>query len=396
MTANPFPPLLAAAFLVAAAAFPLEAQGSCCFSATNPCCAQEDVAPRTTEVALPCVGLGSENESAFAEALIGIGRPIYECAGHPEATSAAPGGCAECGGAELAERLIPAIQSIGVEIDGMQQRALLELTPGETLRLSSIRAALADASVTPDLDRMALTDGARLHIAGMTCSACSNKLSAALAATGGVSEVTLASLSAEDSIAKPRFASPTGMRYAALEAAIEGCGFRLTDVSWTRAAEGDAPPPPRYEVGIMGLEKRLSPAGSQLIASSIAPGSPADEAGMQAGDSLVKINGHVAFEFTRDEFRELFGSPEPIAFEIERNGEILELTVVPRAPTSGGVSGEKKSVREQRPEESDSPRVGVQVGDLAPEIDGVDLDGVPFKLSDYRGKVTVLTYWGFW
>jgi cytochrome oxidase Cu insertion factor (SCO1/SenC/PrrC family) len=36
------------------------------------------------------------------------------------------------------------------------------------------------------------------------------------------------------------------------------------------------------------------------------------------------------------------------------------------------------------------------VGALAPEIAATDLDGVPFKLSDYRGKVVLLDFWGFW
>ena len=36
------------------------------------------------------------------------------------------------------------------------------------------------------------------------------------------------------------------------------------------------------------------------------------------------------------------------------------------------------------------------VGALAPEISGSDLDGVPFKLSDYRGKVVLLDFWGMW
>ena len=42
------------------------------------------------------------------------------------------------------------------------------------------------------------------------------------------------------------------------------------------------------------------------------------------------------------------------------------------------------------------PRVGLEVGNLAPEIQGEDLDGVKFKLSDYRGKVVVLDFWGDW
>ncbi|MBK7875391.1 MAG: hypothetical protein IPJ77_06515 [Planctomycetes bacterium] len=36
------------------------------------------------------------------------------------------------------------------------------------------------------------------------------------------------------------------------------------------------------------------------------------------------------------------------------------------------------------------------VGKTAPEIEGEDVAGVAFKLSDYRGKVVMLDFWGFW
>jgi hypothetical protein len=35
-------------------------------------------------------------------------------------------------------------------------------------------------------------------------------------------------------------------------------------------------------------------------------------------------------------------------------------------------------------------------GNVAPDIEGADLDGVAFKLSDYRGKVVFLDFWGDW
>lgn len=38
----------------------------------------------------------------------------------------------------------------------------------------------------------------------------------------------------------------------------------------------------------------------------------------------------------------------------------------------------------------------LQIGCTAPEIAGVDTEGVAFKLSDYRGKVVLLDFWGFW
>jgi hypothetical protein len=38
----------------------------------------------------------------------------------------------------------------------------------------------------------------------------------------------------------------------------------------------------------------------------------------------------------------------------------------------------------------------LQIGMIAPDIEGEDLDGVGFSLSDYRGKVVVLDFWGNW
>jgi len=38
----------------------------------------------------------------------------------------------------------------------------------------------------------------------------------------------------------------------------------------------------------------------------------------------------------------------------------------------------------------------LKVGEPAPEITGEDIEGKPFKLSDYRGKVVLLDVWGHW
>jgi thiol-disulfide isomerase/thioredoxin len=38
----------------------------------------------------------------------------------------------------------------------------------------------------------------------------------------------------------------------------------------------------------------------------------------------------------------------------------------------------------------------LKVGGIAPEITGTDLDGKSLKLSDYRGKVVVVVFWGSW
>jgi hypothetical protein len=38
----------------------------------------------------------------------------------------------------------------------------------------------------------------------------------------------------------------------------------------------------------------------------------------------------------------------------------------------------------------------LSIGKTAPDIEGEDIDGVEFKLSDYRGKVVVVDFWGDW
>jgi hypothetical protein len=38
----------------------------------------------------------------------------------------------------------------------------------------------------------------------------------------------------------------------------------------------------------------------------------------------------------------------------------------------------------------------LSIGKIAPNIEGEDIEGKPFKLSDYRGKVVVLDFWGHW
>ena len=43
-----------------------------------------------------------------------------------------------------------------------------------------------------------------------------------------------------------------------------------------------------------------------------------------------------------------------------------------------------------------SPSTGFAIGQTAPEITGKDLDGKPMKLSEFRGKVVVLDFWGHW
>jgi cytochrome oxidase Cu insertion factor (SCO1/SenC/PrrC family) len=55
--------------------------------------------------------------------------------------------------------------------------------------------------------------------------------------------------------------------------------------------------------------------------------------------------------------------------------------------------------RQQRVEQARNALAEMKVrgiGKAVPDIVGTDLDGKPFKLSDYKGKVVLLDFWGFW
>jgi hypothetical protein len=77
---------------------------------------------------------------------------------------------------------------------------------------------------------------------------------------------------------------------------------------------------------------------------------------------------------------------EKLAAEAER---LFERVVETYSDVSGGTlaKGAKGELFEIR---------NLAIGKVAPEIEGEDMDGQAFKLSDYRGKVVVLDFWGDW
>jgi len=50
----------------------------------------------------------------------------------------------------------------------------------------------------------------------------------------------------------------------------------------------------------------------------------------------------------------------------------------------------------KRPEDPVMVAKGPRIGAPAPELEGEDFDGKSFKLSDYRGKVVVVSFWASW
>jgi cytochrome oxidase Cu insertion factor (SCO1/SenC/PrrC family) len=60
--------------------------------------------------------------------------------------------------------------------------------------------------------------------------------------------------------------------------------------------------------------------------------------------------------------------------------------IAAKGPGGGGATAQPKA----------NQTVGLEIGNVAPDIVGEDLDGKQFKLSDYRGKVVVIDFWGNW
>ncbi len=65
-------------------------------------------------------------------------------------------------------------------------------------------------------------------------------------------------------------------------------------------------------------------------------------------------------------------------------------------PSGGDQKPAPKTVTPKKPADPAHPPEMLAIGKVAPDIVGEDTDGKAFKLSDYRGKVVVLDFWGHW
>ena len=62
--------------------------------------------------------------------------------------------------------------------------------------------------------------------------------------------------------------------------------------------------------------------------------------------------------------------------------------------TSRSEQGEPKA--QTQPAVKPHDPEALEIGAVAPDIEGEDVDGARLKLSDYRGKVVVVDFWGDW
>jgi hypothetical protein len=78
--------------------------------------------------------------------------------------------------------------------------------------------------------------------------------------------------------------------------------------------------------------------------------------------------------------------------DLEKNaGKVLDIVVAQYADVKGGRSTLGEAAKGDLHELRD-----LVVGKPVPNIEGEDLNGAKFKLSEYRGKVVLLDFWGNW
>lgn len=109
------------------------------------------------------------------------------------------------------------------------------------------------------------------------------------------------------------------------------------------------------------------------------------------GQAVFAIASEVKGKFAVAEYKKA-PDREQLATEAERMFEVI-LKDYADCPRGGSDEAETLGAR-ARAELFELRHL--RVGKIAPEIEGEDLDGIKFKLSDYRGKVVVLDFWGDW
>ena len=83
--------------------------------------------------------------------------------------------------------------------------------------------------------------------------------------------------------------------------------------------------------------------------------------------------------------------------KLSKEAEALYERIVKDFADVAGVADLRNGLlSEMAKEKLETIRHPILVGKPAPEIEAEDIDGKKFKLSDYRGKVVMLDFWGHW
>jgi regulator of sigma E protease len=107
--------------------------------------------------------------------------------------------------------------------------------------------------------------------------------------------------------------------------AVEVERFDINDTSKSQTVKVDIPPTQIASIRSIGIET------SELFLAKVMDASPAQAAGLQAGDRILSINGNSPQKWEDIlETVKSFNGETPIAFEVERNGQASKLEITPR------------------------------------------------------------------
>ncbi len=144
---------------------------------------------------------------------------------------------------------------------------------------------------------------------------------------------------------------------------------------------------------VAGIGVVLNKEKDGIVVKQVLPGAPAAISNkIKANDRILAI-GQGDKASVNIEGRNL---SEIVQMIRGPKGTVVRVTILPGGKENAQpevislVRGEIKEIAAAPPSEEN------RVGEMAPEIAGEDLDGKKFKLSDYRGKVVLIDFWGDW
>jgi thiol-disulfide isomerase/thioredoxin len=129
------------------------------------------------------------------------------------------------------------------------------------------------------------------------------------------------------------------------------------------------------------------PATTNLI-QNVAENNPDRTA---RGQAMIALAWQAKRKFREAEYKKT-SDVDSLAIAAEKAFDLVmkDYADCPRLMKAG-----QRSLGKEAEQESFELR-NLRIGMMAPDIEAKDLDGTSFKLSDYRGRVTVLVFWASW
>jgi C-terminal processing protease CtpA/Prc len=160
--------------------------------------------------------------------------------------------------------------------------------------------------------------------------------------------------------------------------AVEGeSALADQDADETPMPDTEMEEPPPYA---LGLEMRVGEDGEGVFVERVVPGSAAERDGLQPGDRLVKANDRELADDPLAVLRPLLKTDKPIAFQVERAGEYVNVDVTPSRRDSEDAQ-EAPMDEPPMPDEDDGDDEEAEEVEETDESDAEAMEPSPFFLG---------------